>query len=126
MNDINVQEITLEKLIELWNKGCQYELSIDNYDRRGDDEYPVYSIKMSDNVSVVISNEDKYVIRLVFSGYLTYKKFELSKEQFQQMEGAHERAISEKQKKLNENAVKRGEYELSVLLQAEASSGQIA
>lgn len=120
MSNITPKEIGLEKLIDLWERGCNYQLSIDNYERSGDNEYPVYSIKMSDNVSIVISKEDKYRLRLVFSGYLTYKNFEISEEQFQQMESQHEKAIEAKQKVLNSNAVKRGEYELNVLLQAES------
>lgn len=120
MSNITAKEINLEKLIELWYRGCNYQLSIDNYDRSGNNEYPVYSIKMSDNVSIVISKEDKYRLRLIFSGYLTYKNFEISEEQFQKMEAEHEAAIETKQKTLNANAIKRGEYELDVLLQAES------
>lgn len=120
MSNITSKEIGIEKLIDLWKRGCNYQLSIDNYERSVDSEYPLYSIKMSDNVSLVISKEDKYFLRLVFSGYLTYKKFEISEEQFQQMEAEHESAIETKQRTLNENAIKRGEYELDVLLQAES------
>ncbi len=113
-----ISDLTAEKLITLWEKACNWSLPIDNYEKSGSPEYPIYSIKLSTNVSLVITLEDKHTIRLLFSNFLTYKKFEITPDQFGELSLLHETSINEKQKSFNKELIQKGENELHSLLNA--------
>lgn len=116
---MNTIELNSEKLINLWKSACNWDLPIDCYDKTGSPDYPIYSIKLSKSISLIITLEDKHTIRLIFGDYLTYKKFEITSEQFESISLLHETSINEKQKKANQELIKKGEFELNVLLSNE-------
>ena len=113
---MNTTELNSEKLINLWKSACSWDLPIDCYDKTGSPDYPIYSIKLSTNVSLIITLEDKHTIRLIFGDYLTYKKFEITSGQFELISLLHETSINEKQKKANQELIQKGEFELKVIL----------
>lgn len=121
-------ELTAEDLTKIWSKACDWQLDIQNYRSSGTDEYPIITINLSTSLSIVAAKEsifvketniieDKYFVRLVFDNFLTYKKFELFPEQFEAMVILFENSISEKEKKQKEDLIKKGEFELNLIIQ---------
>ena len=115
----NVKEIQLENVIQKWNEVCNMNIPSESFQRIGDDVSPIYSIKISTNVSFAISKEDKLYFRIVFSGYLTYKKFELNEAQFDELISNHEKAIFEKEAKEKADLIEKCEGEFDMFMQTE-------
>lgn len=114
---MDITKIEKIHLIDLWKNSCSPSKSIDDFTRIVDNDFPVLTIKLTTNVSVQLSKEDVYYIRLVFGGYINYKKSEISKEEFEELSILQENVINKKNTDIKKEIIKRGEHELATLMQ---------
>lgn len=122
-------EITKEQLINIWNLYCNEKLEDANayttmVTKSQGHKLDIlkdfnYSIKINDTLSLMIENSEftnMLTISLIFSGFLRHKSFELSLDEFSELEINWSNGESRASQKFIQNTLSAGLNELEKIL----------
>lgn len=117
---MDISKIEKNHAVILWTGACNINTPIDSFESQVDfstGTFSVCSIKLTPNLSISITLEEKFYIRIIFDEYITYKKFEISKEEFESLCELHQKIVAIINSQIKEKAIQKGKEDLQRIMQ---------